>query len=284
MFCSLPKRRLRCTNLPNPTARIGFFIGSLAKRRLRCTDLPNPTARIGFFYAHLWPSDGCDAPIFRIQPSGLVSTPLFRSLGKPRLRCTDLPNPTVRIGFHQHLWILDQATAPMHQSPQTQRPRIGYFYYTHCVFWSLPKWRLRCTNSSKTNRQDVRTCDNDSAYLHIAPFVLETENSFSPPEFKFCSLSSNYFYLFTGQILIKNLFTHNLPGGRVFSPRELGTHILPGGRVFVLRELGTHILPKGRVFLLRSIQPRLLYAKFIFSPFSFRHLHLQGDGYLFWGG
>jgi hypothetical protein len=81
-----------------------------------------------------WPSDGCHSPIFRIQPSGLVSTPLFRSLGKPRLRCTDLPNPTVRIGFHKHLWFLDQATAPMHQSPQTQRPRIGYFYYTHASF------------------------------------------------------------------------------------------------------------------------------------------------------
>jgi hypothetical protein len=227
-----------------------------------------------------WPSDGCDAPIFLIQPSGLVSTPRFRSLGKPRLRCTDLPNPTVRIG----------------------------------IFGSLTKRRLRCTNLPKPNGQGLASSTTRMlllvlakvtaamhqffqnqppgcthvwqwiGYLHIAPFVLEKENSFSPPEFKFCSLSSNYFYLFTGQILIKNLFTHNLPGGRVFSPRELGTHILPGGRVFVLRELGTHILPKGRVFLLRSIQPRLLYAKFIFSPFSFRHLHLQGDGYLFWGG
>jgi hypothetical protein len=132
MFCSLPKRRQRCTNLPNPTARIGFFIGSLAKRRLRCTDLPNPTVRIGFFYAHLWvlfPSDGCDAPIFQIQPSGLASsTRMFGSFAQataamhrssesnrqdwlppaslgpwPSDGCDApicLPNPTVRIVLH----------------------------------------------------------------------------------------------------------------------------------------------------------------------------------------
>jgi hypothetical protein len=136
-----------------------------------------------------WPSDGCDAPIFRIQPSGLASsTRIFGSfaqatavmhrssksnrqdwlllraslgpLPKRRLRCTDIPNATVRIGFHQHLWVLgqatavmhqsayqtqppglsciflvlDQATAPMHQSPQTQRPRIGFFDYTLASF------------------------------------------------------------------------------------------------------------------------------------------------------
>ncbi len=63
-------------------------LGPLPKRRLRCTDLTNPTVRIGFFYAHLWvlcPSDGCDAPIFRIQPSGLASTSIFGSLAKRRL-------------------------------------------------------------------------------------------------------------------------------------------------------------------------------------------------------
>ncbi|CAK9226358.1 unnamed protein product [Sphagnum troendelagicum] len=63
-------------------------LGPLPKRRLRCTDLPNPTVRIGFFYAHLWvhfPSDGCDAPIFRIQPSGLAPTSIFGFLAKRRL-------------------------------------------------------------------------------------------------------------------------------------------------------------------------------------------------------
>jgi hypothetical protein len=108
-----------------------------------------------------WPSDGCDAPIFRIQPPGLASsTRIFGSFGEataamhgsPESNRQDwlpsaslgswpsdgcdapicLPNPTARIVLH--LLVLDQATAPMYQSPQTQRPRIGFFYYTHASF------------------------------------------------------------------------------------------------------------------------------------------------------
>jgi hypothetical protein len=35
-------------------------------------------------------------------------------LAKRRLRCTDLPNPSVRIGFHAPLSVVRQATAAMH--------------------------------------------------------------------------------------------------------------------------------------------------------------------------
>jgi hypothetical protein len=384
MFCSLPKRRLRCTNLPNPTARIGFFIGSLAKRRLRCTDLPNPTARIGFllcaslgplakrrlrwtdlpnptarigfFYAHLWvlwPSDGCDAPIFRIQASGLVSMPLFRSLGKRRLRCTDLPNPTVRIGYHQNLWFLAQATVVMHQSAyQTQPPGLS------CTFWSSTKRRLRCTNLPKPNGQGLASSTTRMhllvlakvtaemhqfvqnqppgcthvwqwiGYLHIAPFVLETENSFSPPEFKFCSLSSNYFYLFTGIKIdpkliypfTPNYITRSLPTiypGTGISFEGIrpphftrGTGICFQGIRHPHFTRGTGICfegirhphcTRGMGICFKGIRhphftrgtgicfevgttKAYCMQNLVFSPFSFRHSHFQGDGYLFWGG
>jgi hypothetical protein len=173
MFCSLPKRRLRCTNLPHPTARIGFFIGSLAKRRLRCTDLPNPT---------------------------------------------------VRIGFHAPLSVLRQATAAMHWSPESNRqdwlppaslgpwPSDGsdapispnptakdWLLLLHaCVFWSLPKWRLRCTNSSKTNRQDVRTCANGSAIYILHRLYWRRKTHFHPPSLNFVPCREITIYLFTG--------------------------------------------------------------------------------------
>jgi hypothetical protein len=194
--CDAPIFRIQ----PSGLASTSIF-GFLAKRRLWCTNLPTKPNRQDWLLlgASLgpFPSDGCDAPIFRIQPSGLASTSIFGFLAKRRLWCTNLP------------------TKPNRQD---------------CLasFWSLTKRRLRCTNLPKPNGQGLASSTTRMhllvlakvtaemhqffqnqppgcthvwqriGYLHIAPFVLETENSFSPPEFKFCSLSSNYFYLFTG--------------------------------------------------------------------------------------
>jgi hypothetical protein len=105
-----------------------------------------------------WPSDGCDAPI-----------------------C--LPNPTVRIVLHLFgPWPSDGSDAPISPNPTAK----DWLLRLHaCIFWSLPKWRLRCTNSSKTNRQDVRTCDKGSAIYILHRLYWRRKTHFHPPSLNF---------------------------------------------------------------------------------------------------
>jgi hypothetical protein len=82
--CDAPIFRIQPSGLASSTRIFGSFAQATAAMQRSSKSNRQDWLLLGASLGP-FPSDGCDAPIFRIQPSGLASTSIFGFLAKRRL-------------------------------------------------------------------------------------------------------------------------------------------------------------------------------------------------------